>query len=532
MEQVYVHGIVHTLDGSPAQALAVRDGVIVAVGSLQEALSAVGPEAERIDLGGGALLPAFHDSHCHLLSTGLNALWLDLRAAASPEDIVRLGREYIQRRKPKPGEWILGFGYNHDRFPTPLLPDRHVVDGISANHPILLRRVCGHVGSANSLALKMAGVSADTRVEGGVFDVGKDGIPNGILRENALSFVQRNIPEADRARRMEAFRAAMGAMNRVGIASVSSNDTDPNGLAELWGMFSQLHAEGEQTLRVYQQVSVASEEAMEELLRQWRQGDDWFRPGCVKLMADGSLGGRTAWLRQPYSDDPATSGVQIFPDALLHRLVSMAHAAGIQAACHAIGDAALAQFIGAVETAQGEHPRQRDLRHRAVHCQIGHMGLYRRMLQAGMCADVQPPFLPTDARIAQDRLGQERTSASYLWRTLLDMGVPLAGGSDTPVEPFEPLWGIRCAVTRRDADGWPEGGWQADQRMTVEQAVRLYTLGGAYVTRQEGRLGVLRPGALADLIVLDRDVFATEPMDIDRIRVLRTVVGGETVYEA
>lgn len=531
MQTIYVNGVVHTLCGPDSQAIAVEDERIVAVGSNSDVLSLRKPDSVLVDLGGRSVVPGFNDSHCHIQHTGAAAGRLNLRGVRSLAEIVARGRAYASDARLEPGQWIVGDGFDHNLFDVPELPTRAVADAISTGHPVLLERICGHVGTVNTAGLRKMGFDESTRIDGGALDVGPDGALNGILRENALYRVTFSIPKAaSPAALADALACAMREANRFGVTSVQSDDLEATRLDDLEAAIALLRTDGRMTARLYEEVQTQTLPELEAFLKLGRRtgdGDSWYRIGNIKLILDGSLGARTAWFRAPY---PGTDdrGLNVYDDGDLFQLVRTANEGGMQLAFHAIGDAAVEQCVCAVERAQQENPR--GLRHRVVHCQFADPALLQRIRRAGMGVDIQPAFTASDRQVAQATLDASRLAGAYAWRDMLAMGIPVGAGSDSPVETLNPLWGIFCAVTRTDADGLPAGGWLPRQRLTVGEALALYTRGGAYLSFSEREKGVLCAGMLADFAVLSEDIFKVAPERIAQIRVLETVVGGRSVY--
>ena len=533
-DMIMFNGLIHTMSGDEtASAVAVTSGRITAVGSDEKILQLCGDKTEKLDLKGACVLPGFNDSHCHLRLTGECATKLDLRGVASKEELVQRGREYLSAHPVKPGGWVVGYGFNHNLFPDGKLPDIETAQAISDTVPVLLDRVCGHVGTVNRSALRAAGYDETTVILGGVLDKDEDGKLNGILREAALDQIKMFIPKPDKETVMNQLRAVMARLNSLGISSAQSDDLEGSDLDTLLAAFRALEENGEMSVRVFEEIQAARVPVLERfLVRGLRTGDgsEWFRIGNIKLLTDGSLGARTAWLREDYCDDPGNRGVPVYTQAELDEVVLVAHSSGMQCAFHAIGDGAGEACISAIERAQAIAPGS--LRDRIVHCQFSDPELFKRMASAGMAADIQPAFTASDYTLTASRMGAEREKYAYAWRSMLENGVHIAGGSDSPVETPDPLWGIYCAVTRQDGAGLPEGGWHPEERLSVREAVWLYTTGAAYVSFDENEKGTIEAGKLADLTVLSGDIFTVPPRDIPKLRVLRTIVGGKTRYTA
>lgn len=530
---ILYNGTIHTLSPrGDAEALAVADGKILAAGAKDEIFALAGNGTKTTDLAGACVLPAFNDSHCHLRLTGEGAERLDLRGVRSRDEIIERGRKYAVEHSFKNGEWLVGYGFDHNIFPDHALPDIETAQSISDSVPVLLDRVCGHVGAANLPALKAAGFDENTVIPGGVLDKNSDGSLNGILREAALDQIKMKMKKPGVEMVMNELRAAMRKFNSFGVTSVQTDDLEGSDLDTLLAAFAALEENKEMTLRVFEEVQAARMPLLEKFLARGKRtgdGTEWFRIGNIKLLTDGSLGARTASLRSDYCDDPGNSGVAVYTQSEIDEIVLAAHLAGMQCAFHAIGDGAVERAVTAVERAQSVE--RKDLRHRIVHCQFADEKIFERMARAGVCADVQPAFTASDWPLVRSRLGESRETGAYAWNSMLRLGVHVEGGSDSPVEEPDALFGIFCAAARKDHGDRPEGGWHPEQRVTVEQAVRMYTTAGAYVSFDENKKGALTPGMLADIVVLSRDILAIPAEDILKTKVLMTAVGGKICYQ-
>ena len=524
MDTIFYHGVVHTMAGETASAIAVHGSRIALVGTDEAVLAFRKPDTRCIDLQGRCVLPGFADSHMHLLLTALSFHRLDLRGVRSEAELIARGRDYVATHRLEEGEWIIGYGFDQNLFDPPVLPDGAVAEAISREHPVVLDRVCGHVGAGNAKAFELAGFDESTYIPGGELDRDARGQLTGVVREAALDRLKQAAPRLTR-RQVERLVEETGRrMAAVGLTSLHSDDLGPEGTdwPVLKVAFHALANREACPLRLFEEWEAprpAQLAAVTEAGLRSGDGDEWLRLCNIKLIADGSLGARTAYLRSPYSDAPETRGIPVYTQQELDEMVSLCHSHDLQVACHCIGDGACQQFVNAVEKAMGAAPKP--LCHRVVHCQFGDMALYRRMAALGMGADVQPPFVPTDSPIAEKRVG-DRIGESYAWKTLLDCGVPVGGGSDSPVEDFSPLWGIHCAVNRPGAGGV----WRPEEKLTVEQAVTMYTSTPAKLAGAAQELGTLEVGKLADLVVLDRDIFAVPPEEIRTLQVDYTMVGG------
>ncbi len=528
---IFYNGVVHTMTGTDVSAVAVSNGLIQALGTDGEMLKLAGHDCHVVNLKGACVVPGFNDSHCHLLTTGINMELLDLRGAASLEELVERGRRYIKERRIPEGTWIHGVGYDQNLFARNVLPDGRTADAISARHPVFIERICGHVGAANAMAMELAGYTKDTEVTGGEIEKDSEGRLTGVLKEAALEKFTDMIPRPGVKETKALIEKTAARYNACGVTSVQTDDLGEADLDTVLEAYRQLEQEGRLNLRIFEEIRAPWLPELNCFLKYGlRTGDgtDYFRIGNIKLFADGSLGARTAFMREDYADDPGSRGIAVYTQKELDQMVLTAHRAGMQVACHAIGDGAVEQCVSAFEKA-----RQSDgicLRDRVVHCQFADDELLKRMAANGIASDIQPPFTVSDAPMVPSRLG-EREWCGYRWKTMMDMGIKLGGGSDSPVEPFDVIWGIHCVVNRTDASGRTVGIPHPEEKLTAEEALGLYTTGSAYLSFDENRKGRIEEGYLADLTVLSQDILKTPPEKILDTRVLMTVTGGRIVYE-
>ncbi len=514
----------------PAAAVAVSDGLIQAVGTDEEILKLADENSRVIDLKGACVVPGFNDSHCHLLTTGIGMELLDLRGAASLEELIERGRRYIEERQIPEGTWVHGIGYDQNLFAEKVLPDGKTVDAISEKHPIFIERICGHVGAANAMAMKLAGYTKDTEVTGGELEKDADGRLTGVLKETALEVFVDMIPRPGVEETKALIEKVAAQYNACGVTSVHTDDLGEVDLDTMLEAYRQLEREGRLNLRIFEEIRAPRLPELNRFLQYGlRTGDgtDYFRIGNIKLFADGSLGARTAYMREDYGDDPGNRGIAVYTQEELNEVVMTAHKAGMQVACHAIGDGAVEQCVNAFVKARRSDGKC--LRDRVVHCQFADDELLRRMADNEIASDIQPPFTVSDAPMVPSRLG-DREWCGYRWKTMMDMGIKLGGGSDSPVEPFDVIWGIHCVVNRTDAFGNKAGVCHPEEKLTVQEALGLYTAGSAYLSFDENKKGRIKEGYLADLAILSQDILAAEPEDILKTKVLMTVVGGRIVY--
>lgn len=509
-------------------SLAALDGRIIRIGNYDECLDAFprGVKPEEVDLEGKTVLPGFIDSHIHLLSFGLTLRDISLADVTSIEQIkakVRAKADTVAE-----GQWILGRGWDQEVFAENRYPTRKDLDEASGGRPVFLTRACGHIAVASTKALEIAGITRDTQdPPGGAIDRDAYGDPTGILRESALELVQSHVPPVSLEVMEDLLKQAMEHALSKGITTVHTNDGQA-GFTGTMDLYRKVQSQGV-PVRVYWDIPVEFIQDLFETPLRTGDGDDFFRIGAIKLFADGSLGGRTAALEAPYSDDPDNRGILVVHEEELKEQVYLAHAQGMQVAVHAIGDRAARVSLEAISSAQSRLPANH-IRHRIVHAQILSPHIITEMRRVKVVADIQPKFISTDMRWAVERVGAARMRSSYSWRTMRRAGIPLAGGSDCPVEPLDPLLGVYCAVTRKDIDGNPPSGFFPNEKLTLDETVKLFTLGGAYGAHQEHKKGSLTPGKLCDFVVLSEDITAVSPDEIKGLEVLLTVVGGEVAY--
>ena len=527
------NGKVFVAAGSMAAALAVRGDRVVALGAGAEALA--GPGTRIVDLRGRLVTPGMNDAHCHLASGGVALLEVDLRGTASLAEIER--RVRASAAAAGHGDWITGRGWDQTRLPAGELgpggwPTKEALDRASPDRPVYLRRVDGHTGWASSRALRLARIDARTPdPQGGEIVRDQRGEPTGILKEKAQLLVARIVPRPSPDKLRRGILAALDLAARSGVTSVQT-EVDLEDLAA----YRALREEGRLTVRVYGWLPLTLDwvRAFEKRGERAASGDAWLRTGLLKAYADGTLGSRTAWMLEPYSDDPSTLGIRrIAPDEM-DALVLAADRAGLQVAVHAIGDAANRMVLDAVERAEQKNGR-RDARHRIEHAQVLNGADIPRFAALGVVASLQPTHATSDLRWAEARIGRARAEeGAYAWRKLLDAGARIAFGTDFSVEPLPPVEGLYSAVTRqsREFPGTPHGGWLPSQRLSLQEAIELYTEGSAYAEFQEADKGTLEVGKLADLVVWDRDLFAVAPEEILQAKPVLTVVGGRAVFDS
>jgi predicted amidohydrolase YtcJ len=499
------------------------DGRIVAVGD--EALLAEHAGAERIDGLGRYVLPGLTDAHAHVYGLGFLAISLNITGVASVADAVASIDKYAAS-KPH-AKWIQGRGWNQVLWPVKEFPKAADIDAVVDDRPVWLRRIDGHAGWANSMALDIAGIDNDTTDPiGGRIVRDASGKATGVLIDNAMNLVKSHIPAPDKDDVRAAILSANLHLLSLGMTGVHDADISIRE-AEV---YMSLADDGELALRVYAMLNGAAKniDALGAPIK--RYGDDRLDIAAVKIYADGALGSRGAALLEPYSDDTENRGLQRKTAAELEAFTNNANSKGFQVGIHAIGDLGNRMALDAFASVQGGKPSP--LRNRIEHAQIIALDDIPRFAELGVIASMQPTHASSDMNMAEDRIGPERILGGYAWRRLLDSGAVVASGSDFPIENPNPWHGLYAAVTRQNRAGEPAGGWYADQAMTRAEALHSFTLAAAYAAHAEDRLGSLEPGKWADFIVVDRDYFEIPESEIDDIQVLETWVGGERVYDA
>jgi predicted amidohydrolase YtcJ len=523
-----LNGKVWTGDsGRPwAEAVAVRGDKIFAVGTTAEVRKLASGAANIVDLGGALVLPGFIDSHTHFLAGGFALKSIQLRAARSREEFVALIA--AKARELGKGRWVVNGDWDHQEFSPPELPRKDWIDAVTPDNPVCVNRLDGHMVLANSLALKLAGVTKDTPVPPGG-EIVKDpatGEPTGILKDTAMDFVYAKIPEPSFAEKIEAAEASLRHAAENGVTSVHEMAD-----AASFEVFEELARRSRLTTRVYVYIPITEVDTLARLKLKSPFGSPYLKLAGLKGFVDGSLGSATAYFFEPYTDDPGTSGLlhgQMFPEGIMEKRIMEADRAGLQLAIHAIGDRANSLLLDMYEKAVAANG-PRDRRWRVEHAQHLRPADIVRFGRLGLVAAVQPYHLVDDGRWAEGKIGPERARTTYAFRSLREAGAILAFGSDWTVAPLSPILGIYAAVTRRTLDGKKPGGWIPEEKVSVEEAVRAYTANGAYAEFAEAAKGTIQAGKLADMVVLDRDIFTIPPEEIAGVKVAMTVFDGKIV---
>ncbi len=525
---VVTNARIYTADANrpQAQALAVREGRIVFVGSARGAEALTGPRTERLDLTGRTVIPGMVDAHAHLLGLGQALRRVDLVGTRTYDEVI--ARVAQRARTARPGEWIQGRGWDQNDWPDTRFPTHAALSRAVPNHPVYLTRVDGHAALVNAKALELAGVTAATPdPEGGRFLRHANGSPTGVLIDRAQGVVGRVIPPTSRAELREATLAAIAEANRWGLTGIHDAGVGPDGIE----VYEELAKEGRYDLRNY--VMIRSDDStLERFFRRGPQsalhgGRLWMR--AVKISADGALGSRGAALLEPYADESGNTGLITTPPERIRRVAVRALQSGFQLNVHAIGDRANRVVLDQFAAALREVPVA-DHRFRIEHAQILSYQDIPRFAQLDVIPSMQGSHQSSDMYWVPNRLGWSRSQGAYAWRSLLNTGVVIPNGSDFPVEAVNPLISFHAFVTRQDAAGFPAGGWFPAERTTREEALLSMTLWPAYAAFMEHESGSLTAGKYADFVVLDQDIMTVAPEDLPKTGVVLTVLGGRAVY--
>ncbi|WP_223070387.1 amidohydrolase [Paenibacillus caui] len=526
---LFVNGIFSFNSGEEnSDAVYVENGMIRAVGrSADLKLELAGKGIKIVDWGGSYVLPGLVDSHMHLGMHGMKLDMLDFTGVSSKEEMLRLIRE--RAAVTPPGEWILGLNWNENEFNPQAAPDLAELDAISDRHPIFLTRTCFHAFLANSEAFRRAGISDDTPdPDSGAFGRNESGGLNGWVYENASALLYKIQPEPDYHGKKEAIRRACLDALRLGLTGSHTEDLRFLGSVEtMLCIHRELREEGI-AFRTHQLIYHPFLDEAKELGIQAGAGDEWLRIGAAKIFADGAIGGRTALLKEPYSDAPDTRGMAIQTEEQLHLIVAKARKLGYPVAVHAIGDGAADLTL----TAMDKNPLNpaSGLPDRFIHAQVLDHSLAARMKRLPLIADIQPRFVASDFPWVLDRVGEQRTGYLYAWRKLLNAGVVCAGGSDAPIEPLDPFLGIHAAVTRCKP-GQQHEGYLPQEKLSLQEAVDLFTKGSASAVSEGKTRGFIAAGKAADFTVIDRNI-AEDPQELLNVKVRMTVVNGHIGYSA
>ncbi|MCJ7555164.1 MAG: amidohydrolase [Ignavibacteriaceae bacterium] len=528
MKTAFINGKIYTVNErqSYAESVIVEGNKISFVGSNEESKSLIDKSTKVIDLNGKLMLPGFIDNHVHFISGGFYLLGIDLRPANSTTEFKQILKDYAEKH---PGKWITGGYWDHEKWEVNDLPTKEMIDEAVSNQPVFVDRLDGHMGVANSLALKMAGITKDTESPDGGLIV-KDpisGEPSGVLKDNAMYFINKIIPEPTEEENYEALLAAIEETKKLGITSVQDITYDAALTA-----FQRARQEGKLTCRIYTRWPISDYKDHIDKNIKVGYGNEYLRMGSLKAFADGSLGSSTAWFFERYDQDTLTTGLamDIITDGNMEKWCLDADNNQLQISVHAIGDKANSFMLDLFAKITNENPEW-DRRFRIEHAQHVRFEDIPRFAELGVIASAQPYHCIDDGVWAEKRIGPNRIKYTYPFKSFLDAGVKLCFGTDWYVAPLNPLWGIYAAVTRRTLDDKNPDGWVPEQKISVEDAIKCYTINSAFASFEENIKGSIEVGKLADLVVLSDDILTINPVEIENVVVEITVFDGKIIYQ-
>ena len=538
LDKLFINGEIYSMkkEGEKFQSLGVKDGKITFLGTDEEAKNV--SSKELIDLKGKMMIPGMADAHLHLYAYCQNLTFVDLSKVHNINEMINLMKEKV--KNVKKGDWVKGVNFDQSKWKENRFPTLEEMDSISKDNPIIIKRCCLHAVVANSKALKMAGIGKNYQAgSGGIVELDKDGIPNGILREQSTKVFDDILPDPlkDIEVQKRIMQNVLNDMSSKGITTIHTY------AAKIWqynediNIYKNFEKEGKLPLR----VTVCIDELFEpEILTKEKLNNPYRKVqlGAYKIFSDGSMGSRSAALKKPYSDDPQNSGFMLFTQEELNNKILTGYEHGLQPAIHAIGDRALDMTLAAIEytlkttkeKGMTDEEQKNRLPFRIIHVQMIDDDLLERMKKLPLVLDIQPIFLCTDLHWIEDRIGKERLKGSFALKTMEKAGLIQTGGSDCPVETYEPLKGIYAAVTRQDMEGYPTEGFLPEERLSVYEALCMYTKNVPYATGQESVLGTLEIGKFADLTVLEKNLFKIDKKEIKDIKVEQTYVAGNCVF--
>ena len=538
LDKLFINGEIYSMkkEGEKFQSLGVKDGKITFLGTDEEAKNV--SSKELIDLKGKMMIPGMADAHLHLYAYCQNLTFVDLSKVQNINEMINLMKEKV--KNVKKGDWVKGVNFDQSKWKENRFPTLEEMNSISKDNPVIIKRCCLHAVVANSKALKIAGIGKNYQAgSGGIVELDKDSMPNGILREQSTKVFDDILPDPlkDIEVQKKIMQDVLNDMSSKGITTIHTY------AAKIWqynediNIYKNFEKEGKLPLR----VTVCIDELFEpEILTKEKLNNPYRKVqlGAYKIFSDGSMGSRSAALKKPYSDDPQNSGFMLFTQEELNNKILTGYEHGLQPAIHAIGDRALDMTLAAIEytlkttkeKGMTDEEQKNRLPFRIIHVQMIDDDLLKRMKKLPLVLDIQPIFLCTDLHWIEDRIGKERLKGSFALKTMEKAGLIQTGGSDCPVETYEPLKGIYAAVTRQDMEGYPTEGFLPEERLSVYEALCMYTKNVPYATGQESVLGTLEIGKFADLTVLEKNLFKIDKKEIKDIKVEQTYVAGNCVF--
>ncbi len=531
-EKLYVNGNFYSFNEKKIEYLGVSQGKIEAMGSLNDLDCIHECAREVIDLEGKSVYPGFTDAHLHLIAYAQKKCHeVSLSDCTSKEDMVKRIKVHIVKNDIQPGEWVIGAGWNQELFQDKSYPDRHLLDDVTVESPVFLIRTCYHICVVNSVALKECGIDANTSFQdGGKIDKDQQGEPTGVLRENAMSLVTNQIPSIHSKDKLKALiLEGCQDLASLGITTVHADDFSfIEDKKMLWQAYEELAQENALPLRVILQLRVASLEDIVEYkdmgMKSWMDINR-LRIGPVKIIADGSLGSRTAALEEAYSDDLNNRGILLNSEKEYDEMISESFKNNFDMCVHAIGDRAMKIILNNYQKYKKLY-KKKGFRPSIIHCQIASEEILEKFKTLDIIANIQPVFVSSDWRIIESRVGAKRLKYCYSWKKYFEKGIKCAGSSDAPVESFNPIYGIHAAVNRQDLAGMPKDGWIPEEKLSLKEAIYIFTTGAAFLSHEEDLKGNFEIGKYADFVVLSDDLFEINEEQIKDVIVEKTIVGG------
>ncbi len=538
MKKIFYNGNFITMDENKptATAIVVKKNIFEYVGNDEMALKYKDKYTEVINLKGKTVIPGLNDSHMHVLSLGMFLRDVQLDRARSIKDVIEITKDYIDENKIKPGEWVRGRGWNQEKFEDEKrFINRHDLDKISRVHPITFTRTCGHIVSANSMAIEISNLKEeDYDIKGGKVDLDSNGIPLGVFREAARSYIWDAIPYPDVKELKRLILSACTEASKHGITSIHSDDFKdiPKDYQLVIDAYGELVKEEKLNVRIYEQCNLPKIDKLKDFFEKgyytgW--GDEYFKIGPLKLLTDGAFGSKTALLKEPYLND-TNKGIEILDQNELDELICFAHSKDMHVATHSIGDQIMENIIDSIEKAQKQFPKE-DMRHGIIHCSLMNENLINKFSQLNIIAYVQPIFLNADIKILENILGKERAKYCYPFKSMINKNIKLSFGSDCPVESLNVMEGIHSAVNRQDLKGFPENGWNNFENISVQDALKGFTLNAAFASFEEDKKGSITMNKLADFVIISEDIYNVDSDKIKDIDILQTYMDGRKVYD-
>jgi len=541
LSKIFYNGKIHTFNEKETmyEAIFVEGERIKDGGSTRDMIKRYGKRvSEQTDLKGKVVVPGFNDSHMHLLGLGQSLRSVDLYDVKSIEEMIERGKKRINNGNFSENDWLIGRGWNQEGFDVKMLPTSQDLDKISKDIPVAFFRVCNHLVVINTKAWDLIGAETTKQVEGGEITLDEKGEFTGILKENAINLVKEAMISPSVEEIADVLELAQKHLLSNGITSVQTDDFKQTGgrWEDIVKAYGKMHIEERLKVRISQQCAFDKVEDFQAFLDKGGHGvqiGKMYKTGSIKILGDGSLGARTALLEKPYADDPKNRGIGLQEQENMQKLIFMAHKEKVPVVIHAIGDEMLRRAVEAIEYSRNVNKikKKERLRDGIIHCQITNETMIEALREHNLIAFIQPVFTISDWQIVRKRVGETRERESYNWKTMQDAGVRLALGTDAPVETINPMVNLYAAVTRMDLEGNPKDGWLPKQKLTIEDAIRAYSIGSAYASGEELEKGKLDKGYLADFVVLSEDPFLINPIKIKDIRVEMTVVGGRIEYK-